>query len=890
MKRIKSARLWTENAQAKILKNREYTGKSEQTLRIAAAKNEYRGAQIQVFALQNIRRFDVRAGDLTNGSEKIDKSEISVFVEKHTKIVRKSNSIGEFLPGDEIPDALIPLAAVRKKGEDKIRKGENQGFYLDIRVREEVKAGIYRGFAEVVLNGAAVNLPIELTVYDFAVPSITPVMNYWGMFDRTESMLNELDTSDEMAQAYFETMLQYRINSELLPFSGIGGTKRYVNLLRKYYFHYGFSTYRLPNSYKECEYGGERIDFDAEELKEYVAAIARASAEDKVDYLAKAFVYFVGSRGIDEPQTEESYRKCQIFSKVYGQIREDVNAELKRELQGGEYSFYVETVEKTVLSLPAVLTLCNQKQYWEIQNYDVHNFTYCLVAHGWDFPRVRRSMFSQSAENWIYTCTGPVYPYPSAHIDDYAVSLRLIGWMMKAYDIKGYLNWGAAINRRSEYPYTQPDIGFSNGDGWIFYAGRYYGIRGPVPSLRAVAFRDGMQDYCWLDLAEKQLQKGGTEKLPGEMYDELFNNTRVLVKDSSLLETFRGKLAEMIAGGGVSFGFSGEGEKVTVDDCTDSARTVVRVNSTYQPAIEINTDARFSEKGASLKINLQGRKGEGNYYPRIFIDAQHINSGNYSEVKNITFRIYGTQELTAFSVYGLDEVNKTLLYETEIEKGWNTITVPICWQQDKAMKIILLETDNFYDEKGPRAFYLDEVSILCISQPKEQKTAARRRKKNGLADVTIPWGCTCFGKLSLSEEKAEGGGRLKIEVMGCGTMRPPASEVPKFTVAAPVASADCGSVKFVMYNADPVEREIAFYAVSENDTESEGVRIGLKRGRNEIKIAAGDLKIGFKQIKAFGFRFQKYSEIKEIQVYYLEELKIIKKRKGGNKNSRKGLL
>ena len=97
-------------------------------------------------------------------------------------------------------------------------------------------------------------------------------------------------------------------------------------------------------------------------------------------------------------------------------------------------------------------------------------------------------------------------------------------------------------------------------------------------------------------------------------------------------------------------------------------------------------------------------------------------------------------------------------------------------------------------------------------------------------------------------------------------------------------------MKFVLVNETFVEREVAFYAVSEDDTESEGVRIGLKRGRNEIKIAAEDLKIDFERIKAFGFRFQKYSETKEIQIYYLEGLKMVKKRKGENKKSRKGSL
>ena len=134
-----------------------------------------------------------------------------------------------------------------------------------------------------------------------------------------------------MAEAYYELMLKYRMNCELLPFSGAGGPDRYVELLRKYYRHYGFSTYKLPTEYKEDSYDGEAIDFDAEAFIGYIVAIARASMEDKIDYLDKALVYFTFSSGIDEPQTKENYEKCRRFSKVYGAFLRDIDARLKTE-------------------------------------------------------------------------------------------------------------------------------------------------------------------------------------------------------------------------------------------------------------------------------------------------------------------------------------------------------------------------------------------------------------------------------------------------------------------------------------------------------------------------------------------------------------------------------
>ena len=53
-----AARVWTEDAQTKIQQTTEYPAKTGKVLRIAAARNEYRGAQIEVFALQDISGFD----------------------------------------------------------------------------------------------------------------------------------------------------------------------------------------------------------------------------------------------------------------------------------------------------------------------------------------------------------------------------------------------------------------------------------------------------------------------------------------------------------------------------------------------------------------------------------------------------------------------------------------------------------------------------------------------------------------------------------------------------------------------------------------------------------------------------------------------------------------
>lgn len=866
-----AARIWTEDAQTKIQQTVEYHSKTGSILKIAAARNEYRGAQIEVFALREISSFDVTVSDLVGASGAVSGEDITVFAEKYTRIRAKSNSIAEFLPGARIPDALIPLRALQAKGEDTIALRHNQGFYIDIRVREDVPAGLYKGTAVVRLDDWTTDVPVELTVYDFTVPSVTPTQNYWGMFDRSESLRNELDTSDEMAEAYYELMLKYRMNCELLPFSG-SSPARYVELLRKYYKHYGFSTYKLPTEYKEDSYDGEAIDFDAEAFIGYIVAIARASMDDKINYLDKALVYFTFSSGIDEPQSEENYEKCRRFSKVYGALRLDIDARLKAEFSSrSDYSYYTETIAPTLLKIPMMLTLCHVSHYWEIQSYDVGNFTYCPVANVLALPRVRRSIREQSDSCWWYTCTGPVYPYPSTHIDDYAVSLRLIGWMQKAYALQGYLNWAAAINARLEYPYENPDIGFSNGDGWVLYAGRYYGVYGPVPSLRAVAFRDGMQDYCYLDMAEKASDESGRAVIK-RFYDELFNNTRVLVKDAALLDLFRGELVKAISGGKMES--EEKDEWVLLDACESAETTIIRSNSKYEPRIETGTSA-YSAKEKSVQVNLQGTENRETFFPRFFVEARDINGGDFSEIKSLRFKIYGTTEKpTFFTIYALDEVNKTILYEAEIEKGLNEITVPLRGQLDKPLKIIMFETDNYYDKNGPRLFYVDEVSMLRVKKERKETAEVIRSPGIRLDDIEMLWGSTNFGKLSLTDEYAVlGKNSLKIEIRGDGKSRSPDMERPGFTIVGKGDYRKYTHINFDIYNMSECERPLEFFVNSREFS----VQRTLRPGINHVSILFTECNADLKNIRFFGLIFEKYETAKSVQTYYMNNFYFVAK-------------
>ena len=190
--------------------------------------------------------------------------------------------------------------------------------------------------------------------------------------------------------------------------------------------------------------------------------------------------------------------------------------------------------------------------------YTIDNLTVCMVVHGYDKPTMREEYteFAEKNEHeqWWYTCTGPVNPYPSTHIDDYAVSARLLGWMGEAYDIDGYLNWGTFITRGEYGPEvyeTQASVwNNSNGDGWIAYPGKWYGVDGPIASLRLVAMRDGMQDRALLEMFVKKYEEKGlnAQSALDIYYQELFSGTQVLIQDTNTLYRFRNEIAANIMG------------------------------------------------------------------------------------------------------------------------------------------------------------------------------------------------------------------------------------------------------------------------------------------------------------------------------------------------------
>ena len=149
---------------------------------------------------------------------------------------------------------------------------------------------------------------------------------------------------------------------------------------------------------------------------------------------------------------------------------------------------------------------------------------------------------------WVYYCCGPVTVYPNGFMAMPSYRVRVFGFMMYKYGIKGFLNWGFNFYHsiRSVYPIdpyltTSSDGAFPSGDPFIVYPGRdcvYQSIRGEV-------IFEAMQDIDICYALEEKIGKAAVVKIIDEMAGEPLRFD-TYPKNSEFLLNLRQKLLKEI--------------------------------------------------------------------------------------------------------------------------------------------------------------------------------------------------------------------------------------------------------------------------------------------------------------------------------------------------------
>lgn len=543
-----TAEIWTALSDAKIMADKDYKDMmSQKQLSISMAKNETESGQILITAASDIKNYTVAVSDLYCGSEIIKSTDIEIFNQKYIEVTQSSKNMDT--PLGFYPDALLPFNKAVEYRENRIKKGSNQGIWLQVTTKEDTKAGTYTGTAEITIDGAKKDVRVEVTVWDVTIPTAVHARSLFYTKPRFYAMA-EKDPTDDLMVKYVDSLLDFRLSPLYLPYFGSVDTANanideYVSQIVKYAKDERLTYYQIPyTAYYDASWQ-KRID--EKSLTDYMVAIAEASIKENVDLFPKAGLYL--SNLIDEPEQNGTVGEIGIHADAIKRCKAAAIEKLAL-LPDHELK---DSLAQSINDIPHILT--NRYIPGQENNVDI----WCPTLDKFH-TRDNRALYEGEKEVWWYGCIDPQAPYATYYIDDLSPSPRVMSWMQKDYDIAGNLYWAVDLYgdrfdiTKKINPYTDaPDraawaeTNVANGDGFLFYPGSYYGLDSPVASVRLHSIRDGLEDYEILYQIEELYAQNGKscDELLDLVYHTLFEGTKVKANAEGVLAA-RKKAVEIL--------------------------------------------------------------------------------------------------------------------------------------------------------------------------------------------------------------------------------------------------------------------------------------------------------------------------------------------------------
>jgi len=448
-----------------------------------------------------------------------------------------------FKPG-WYPDPLIPFRhPITRRPLGKARflavpfdlpANETHGFWVDIFVPRDAKAGDYKGTYRVTAQGGkAIDVPVTLTVWDFALPRVStlrtalgsPAHRMRGYYRQRAKAGKEPEPADwDAVEAQCAEMLtRHRINAtpppgSLAPQAQPDGSFRIpteqIDAFRAFVDRYHVNAFCTPHPRAAVK------DPVAERAKLHAWLKAWDEAARELDRPGVVFYTYLK----DEPNDQDAYRYVQ----TWGRAVKEANSVVK-----------VLVVEQTWTQNPKWGDLYGCIDIW------------CPLFSLFK-PESATKRQAAGETVWTYTALCQREPTPWWHIDFPLLNYRAWSWIGWRYRIRGILYWGGmSFWRQVEDPWTDPKTLdrrkqnpklLYNGEGSIVYPGRAAGYDGIAPSMRLKALRDAIEDYEYLAILERLGLTAEAEKIVLPLAGSWFR----WEKNPAAYETARAALAKLI--------------------------------------------------------------------------------------------------------------------------------------------------------------------------------------------------------------------------------------------------------------------------------------------------------------------------------------------------------
>ncbi len=465
------------------------------SIALSAAKNEYESFQIVIQTgsklLENV---SISTSDLINAqnNSKIDKSNISIRLVGYvpsSKPYYKVKYVGNW------PDPLLPTQKTN------IATGMTQPFWITIYVPSVTVSGEYKTTVTISANDQQItSIPVTLQVYNFELPKQNHLKTAFDFYDyltkrqypqgQQEDDNTYKERINEINDKYIVSMLKYRMNPVLnidpTSQSDLGRIDRYLV--------YGLNNFAIGKKGGTFDNNWPKTDQEIEQLLTlYQTYGENLKLNQMLEY---TYIYTWDEGDMGNP----------IVAKVASMIHR---------------------------AYPGLKNMVCYHGLWnpdDFPNWGKDFDIWCFNIDNFDETRLRR-LQKMGIETWMYVSGPSDNGTPNLALDFDSIDYRILSWLCWKYDIKGLLywcvNWWPDIDPFTNTKNTKWE---QNDNGLLFYPGS----DGPLSSLRLEIFRDGMEDYEYIQRLYQNLmimRQKGLDKIHNQLFNE---SIEILKVDSSL--------------------------------------------------------------------------------------------------------------------------------------------------------------------------------------------------------------------------------------------------------------------------------------------------------------------------------------------------------------------
>jgi hypothetical protein len=488
-----AAQVWVAPAAEKIRPNAQPPAGAASNARIAAAKNEFEAFQVVITGQAGSVSMSLDA--LRDGSgHTISGRDVVLYREALIDVPHQSGGDGA---AGMWPDALVPdvdpIAGEKRNAFPfDVPANESRAVLVDVHAPQGTPAGTYTGTLHVT-GGVTQDVPVELTVWDFEVPSTSTLRSAFGLAwngpcqGHGDGGCGGGDADLQLRARYVQAALENHVS-----------------------IHQPFYTSTVDASGSE-NWGA----FD-----QYVGPYLDGTADMRLKGAKLTSTSVDGATTVPVVRAWSQHFKDKGWSATT--LFDYVCDEPPLTCQWSDIPGRVGQVHEGDSQMPTLVTTTT----WDAQSHGIGGIDLFVPVinfvegkPGTSLAGSQRARFGPDTW-WYQSCmsfgcsgvgggldgTGET-GWPTYAIDSDATRNRAMEWLSFTYDMSGELYYETTMAFFGGDPWSNQTAFGGTGDGTLFYPGTTAKIGGhteiPVESLRLKGIRDGMEDYELLNLAKK---------------------------------------------------------------------------------------------------------------------------------------------------------------------------------------------------------------------------------------------------------------------------------------------------------------------------------------------------------------------------------------------------